>query len=160
MRLSNNFYLKEFTKSSTAIRHGLNNTPNATQIENLQVLCYNVLQPIRDEFGPFSPSSGYRSIELNDIIGGSRNSQHTRGEAADIEVSGVSNVDLYKWIVDNCEFDQVILEYYEKGDPHSGWVHVSSKNEDNRAKKTVAFKENGKTQYRNIETVEDLEKYL
>lgn len=160
MRLSNNFYLKEFTKSSTAIRHGLNNTPNATQIENLQVLCYNVLQPIRDKFGPFSPSSGYRSIELNDIIGGSRNSQHTRGEAADIEVSGVSNVDLYKWIVDNCEFDQVILEYYEKGDPNSGWVHVSSKKEDNRAKKTVAFKENGKTQYRNIETVEDLEKYL
>jgi len=160
MRLSPNFTLKEFTKSSTAIRHGLSNTPNATQIENLQVLCYNVLQPIRDEFGSFSPSSGYRSLELNDIIGGSRNSQHTKGEAADIEVSVVSNVDLYAWVIDNCEFDQVILEYYEKGDPHSGWVHVSSKKEDNRKKKTIAFRENGTTQYRNIETVEDLEKYL
>lgn len=137
MNLSPNFSLKELCKSQTAARKGLNNVPDASWekhiVENLVELAGNILQPIRENFNiPFTPSSGYRSPALNDAIGGSKTSQHSLGEAVDIEVPTVDNATLAQWIIDNLIFDQLILEFYKKGEPTSGWVHVSYKNEGNR----------------------------
>jgi len=137
MNLSPNFSLKELCKSQTAARKGLNNVPDASWekhiVENLVELAGNILQPIRENFNiPFTPSSGYRSPALNDAIGGSKTSQHSLGEAVDIEVPTVDNATLAQWIIDNLDYDQLILEFYKKGEPTSGWVHVSYKNEGNR----------------------------
>ena len=137
MNLSPNFSLKELCKSQTAARKGLNNVPDASWekhiVENLVELAGNILQPIRENFNiPFTPSSGYRSPALNDAIGGSKTSQHSLGQAVDIEVPTVDNATLAQWIIDNLIFDQLILEFYKKGEPTSGWVHVSYKNEGNR----------------------------
>ena len=94
-------------------------------------------------------NSGYRSPELNEAVRGSKTSQHCHGQAADIEVPGVANAEVAQWIVDNCEFDQVILEFYTPGIPDSGWVHVTYKNpEDNRKSVLTAMKEDGKTVYK------------
>jgi len=106
MKLSDNFSLSEFTKSQTALRNGIDNTPSEEVIENLKALCENVLQPIREYFlMPVFISSGFRCVELNHKIGSSISSQHVQGQAADIEIFGVSNKELSDWINDNCEFD-------------------------------------------------------
>lgn len=126
MKLSKHFTLQEFTKSQTATRLGLKNQPSPEHIVRLEALCENVLEPVRVFFNiPFSPSSGYRSPELCKAIGSKPTSQHARGEAVDFEVPGLSNRDVAQWIVDNLDFDQLILEFYEEGDPNSGWIHVS-----------------------------------
>lgn len=126
MRLSKNFTLVEFTKSSTAVRLGIDNTPSQEVIENLRLLVDVVLQPLADGLKkPITVNSGYRSPKLNAAIGGATNSQHVLGLAADIEVAGMSNYDLAVYIRDNLKFDQLILEFYTPGDPSSGWVHVS-----------------------------------
>lgn len=121
--LSKNFSLAELTKSQTAERKGIPNTPTADHIYNLTALCENILQPIRNEFGSFIVSSGYRSPELCEAIGSKATSQHAKGEAADFEVAGVSNYDLAKWIEENLPFDQLILECFQGG--NSGWIHCS-----------------------------------
>jgi hypothetical protein len=124
MQLSSNFSLQELTKSQTAERKGLDNTPDSTQIAALVKLCENILQPVRDHYGvPFVPSSGFRSPELCLAVGSSIKSQHAKGQAADFEVPGVSNLELAEWIRDNLEFDQLILECYSGG--NTGWVHCS-----------------------------------
>jgi len=98
---------------------------------SLRTIAQNILEPIRIVFDvPFAPSSGFRCEELNDRIGGSRTSQHCKGEAVDIELPGVSNLELARWCQDNLNFDQLILECWD-GRPDSGWVHIS-KAEDNR----------------------------
>jgi len=148
MKLSKNFTLKEFTKSQTAERRGIDNTPNDEHLENAEFLFGNVVQKVRDNFGPTTINSGYRGPELNEAVGGSKKSQHCHGQAADIEVPGVSNYEVAKWITDNCDFDQVILEFYTPGIPDSGWVHVSYKQEGNRKSILTAMKENGKTVYK------------
>jgi zinc D-Ala-D-Ala carboxypeptidase len=126
MNLSKNFTLRELTKSETAARHGLGNTPPPDAVANLKVLAEKVLQPIRDHFGrPVTVNSGYRSPEVNTQVGGSRTSDHCFGRAADIEISGVPNYELAKWISDNLKYKQLILEFYTPGVPDSGWVHVS-----------------------------------
>lgn len=135
MKLSENFYLREFTKSQTAERKGIKNIPNKNQIENLQELCENVLQPIRNEFGSFTPSSGFRCPELCIEIGSSSISQHAKGQAADFEVMGVDNKIVANWIINNLTYDQLILECYKPDEPNSGWIHVSYcswKDEQNR----------------------------
>lgn len=133
-RISCNFQFYELIKSETATRHNITNMPvydGATQ--NLVYLCRNVLQPVRDHFGPISPNSVYRCQQLERALKHRPSnwisaSQHTKGQACDIEVPGVSTVDLAYWIKDNIEFDQLILEYYDpKLGPNSGWVHVSVK---------------------------------
>lgn len=134
-KLSPHFTLGELTRSCTAARKGIDNTPSPEVVEALARLCHEILEPIRLHFGiPFSPNSGYRSPQLNREIGGSPNSQHCRGEAVDIELLGVSNYDLASWIQENLKFDQLILECYQPGEPSSGWVHVSIRPEpgDNR----------------------------
>ena len=151
MKLSENFSLKELTKSQTAVRKGINNEPGTAEIENLIHLAESVLQPVRDHFGKsVMISSGYRSPELCEAIGSSTKSQHARGEAADSEIAGVDNKELATWISKNTEFDQLILEFYNEGDPNSGWVHCSAVMEGPRKQVLKASKVEGRTKYENI----------
>jgi|TARA_B100001287_G_scaffold248764_1_gene228171 hypothetical protein len=123
MLLSKNFSLLELTKSQTAERRGIENKPTAEHIENMVALCENILQPVRDQYGSFIVSSGYRCPELCIAIGSSKDSQHAKGQAADFEVAGVSNYKLASWIEENLEFDQLILECFTGG--NTGWIHCS-----------------------------------
>ena len=150
MNLSRNFTLSELIKSDTAIRKGINNNPNAEQIEKLKGLCENILQPVRDHFGRVKVTSGFRSVELCLAIGSSANSQHAKAEAADFECPGVDNVELFDWIKNNLEPDQLILEFYTPGEPNSGWIHASYVEFQPRAQYMRAYKENGKTKYKPI----------
>jgi len=126
MKLSRNFFLNEFTRSHTATRLGLNNEPTALQVDNLQELITNVLQPLRDGLKQeVKISSGFRGVALNKAIGGSKRSQHCKGEAADID-SGSLNEIIFNYIVDNLEFDQLINEN------NFDWIHVSFKSKGNR----------------------------
>ena len=148
MKLTENFSLLELTKSQTAERKGIDNTPSPTHQENLKSLCTSILQPIRDHFNRVvSVSSGYRSEALCIAIGSKISSQHAKGEAADFEIFGVSNKELADWINENLTYDQLILEYWKEEDPNSGWVHCSYKSEGNRKQYLRAYKENGSTKY-------------
>lgn len=144
MKLSTNFTLAEFTKSQTALRLGIANTMPREHKDNAILLAKHVLQPVREHFGITVINSGYRSKQLNKAIGGSNTSQHCSGEAADIEIPGVSNLDVAKWISENLEFDQLILEFYSDSDPAAGWVHVSYTSNNNRNQVLTAESVNGK----------------
>ena len=149
MKLSKNFSLTEFTKSQTALRLDIDNTPGQEHLDNAFELFDKVVQPVRNNFGPTTINSGYRGPDLNQAVGGSTRSQHCRGEAADIEVPGVANYSLAKWIEDNLDYDQLILEFYTPGIADSGWVHVSyTQHGENRKQSLTAMKENGKTVYK------------
>ena len=150
MNLTRNFSLLELTKSDTAIRRGINNNPNAEQIEKLKLLCENILQPVRDHFGRVKVTSGFRSVDLCLAIGSSANSQHAKAEAADFECPGVDNVDLFDWIKSNLHPDQLILEFYTPGEPNSGWIHCSWIPEGRRAQFMHAYKFDGKTKYKPV----------
>ena len=148
MKLTVNFSLNELTKSQTAERKGIDNTPSAEHQGNLQSLCMHVLQPIRDHFSKVvTISSGYRSPELCTAIGSKITSQHAKGQAADFEIFGVSNKELADYINENLEYDQLILEYWKESDPNSGWVHCSYSEGNNRNLYLRAYKEDGKTKY-------------
>lgn len=148
MNLSANFTLKELTKSYTATRLGLDNTPGEAEIESLRLLCEKVLQPVRDHFGKsVTVNSGFRSPETNQATGGSKSSDHCKGQAADIEIPGVANADLAQWIMDNCDYTQLILEFYTQGIPDSGWVHASYDPDNLKKQELTAVKVAGKTQY-------------
>ena len=149
MKLSNNLSLAEMTKSSTAQRRGIDNMPTPEHMENMKVLAAKIFQPIREHFNrPILISSGYRSKALNDAIGGSQTSQHSIGEAIDIDMDGttLSNTDVFNYIKDNLEFDQLIWEF--GNDEKPDWVHVSYKaNGPQRKSILVAKKINNKTTY-------------
>ena len=148
MKLSDNFSLNELTKSQTAERKGIDNTPGPNHQENLKSLCEMILQAVRDHFAQVvSVSSGYRSPELCVAIESSTQSQHAKGEAADFEIFGVSNKELADWINENLDYDQLILEYWKESDPNSGWVHCSYTDGSNRKQYLRAYKENGSTKY-------------
>ena len=149
MNWSANFTLKELTKSDTATRLGLDNTPDDEALENLKTLCEMVLQPVRDNFGRVTVNSGYRSPESNAAVGGSKTSDHCKGMAADIEIPGVPNAELAQWIMDNLEYTQLILEFYTSGIPDSGWVHVSYDPNNLKKQELTATKVAGKTTYLN-----------
>ena len=149
MQLTQNFSLNEMIKSETALRHGLDNTPPPEVIENLRLLCEQVLQPLRTAYGRgIKVNSGYRSPDVNAAVGGSRTSDHTRGQAADIEIPGVANYDLALYISQYFNFTQLILEFYTPGIPDSGWVHVSYNPADLKKQVMTAMRENGKTVYK------------
>jgi zinc D-Ala-D-Ala carboxypeptidase len=151
MQLSTNFSLPELTKSQTAERKGIDNTPSPTHQDNLKLLCMHVLQPVRSHFNRVvSVSSGYRSEELCFAIGSKITSQHAKGQAADFEIYGLPNKELADWINETLNYDQLILEYWKEEDPNSGWVHCSYKSEGNRKQYLKAYKENGKTKYEQI----------
>jgi zinc D-Ala-D-Ala carboxypeptidase len=148
MNLTKNFTLEEMTKSETALRHDLENTPGEQEISSMKLLAEKVLQPVRDHFGKgVKVNSGFRNQDVNQKVGGSRNSDHIRGQAADIEIPGIPNAELAEWIKDNLEYNQLILEFYTPGVPDSGWVHVSYIPEANRNQVLTATKKDGKTVY-------------
>ena len=135
MKLSDHFSLWELTKSQTAIRNGIDNTPDEESIRNLKEVCTKILEPVRTHYGrPFTPSSGYRCWSLNRLLGSSDRSQHITGEAVDFEVPGISNMDVARWIINELSYDQLILEFYKEPDPNSGWVHCSYVGIKNRNK--------------------------
>ena len=148
MKLSQHFDLSEFTRSESAKREGLDNTPTAEHLENLRVLCEKVLEPIRLRFGSINISSGYRGKMLNHFIGGSVNSDHCVGRAADLDMddigTGVTNKEIFEYIKDNLEFDQLINEF------NYSWVHVGYRQGANRKQVLKAVKEKGKTVYQVI----------
>ena len=148
MNLTANFSLAEMVKSETALRHDMDNTPGEAEIENLKRLAEKVLQPVRDHYGKgVKVNSGYRHPEVNAKVGGSKTSDHCKGQAADIEIPGVPNADLAKWVAENLDFTQVILEFYTQGIPDSGWVHVSYDPANLKKQTLTAVKQNGKTVY-------------
>jgi len=150
MNLSANFTLKELTRSDTADRLDIDNQPNEEQIESLRLLCENILQPVRDHFGkPVKISSGFRCSALNQATGGSSNSDHCKGQAADIEIDGLPNPELAQWIMDNLDYTQLILEFYTQGQPNSGWVHISFDPNNLKMQELTAVKVAGKTTYLN-----------
>lgn len=134
MQLSPHFTLEALCKSDYALRVGIDNTTNDPAIiDNLRRICERILEPVREHYGAaFEPNSGYRCLTLNRAIGSPDNSQHVKGEAADIEVPGIANYELALWISRSLEFDQLILEFYTPGVPASGWVHVSLAAANNR----------------------------
>lgn len=149
MQLTKNFTLNEMTKSETALRHGLDNTPGPAEIENLRVLCEQILQPLRDAYKRgIKVNSGFRHPNVNAAVGGSKTSDHCKGQAADIEIPGVPNAELAKYIKDYFDFTQLILEFYTPGIPDSGWVHVSYDPKNLKKQVMTAMKENGKTVYK------------
>ena len=149
MHLTENFSLAEMIKSETALRHGLDNTPPPEVIENLRQLCEHVLQPLRTAYGRgIKVNSGYRSPDVNAAVGGSRTSDHCRGQAADIEIPGIPNYDLAKYIETYFYFTQLILEFYTPGIPDSGWVHVSYNPADLKRQSLTAMRENGRIVYK------------
>ena len=130
MKLTKNFSLEEMYRSETARRCGIDNKPQTEEVvENLRALCLEVLQPLRDHLGkPVVVSSGYRCKDLNKKVGGVENSQHLKGEAADIKVRDREElIDVMRYIMDETDFDQLIRE--KSGSTE--WVHVSHKRNGN-----------------------------
>jgi hypothetical protein len=147
--LTNNFSLHEMIKSEIAIRRDMDNTPHSDEVvQNLTTLCEQVLQPLRDVYNVgIKVNSGYRSPDVNAAVGGSRTSDHCKGQAADIEIPGVANADLAQYIADNFDYTQLILEFYTQGIPDSGWVHVSYDSNNLKKQVMTAVKQNGRTVY-------------
>ena len=150
MQLSEHFELAEFTRSSTAKRAGISNAPTEGHINNMKLLCEKVLEPIRTYFArPLLLSSGYRSAALNAVTpGASSSSQHCSGEAVDIDMdeTNITNAQIFNYIKDNLEFDQLIWEFGTSTNPN--WVHVSYESNGRQRKQILrAVKKNGKTAY-------------
>lgn len=150
MKLTEHFTLEEMTVSPTAKKLGLSNQPTPEHIENMRYCCEKILEPVRAHFGKaVQINSSYRSPLVNKAVGGSKTSQHVNGQAIDFEIPGIDNKNVADWVADNLEFDQVILEFYTKGDKNSGWVHASIKKEGgNRKQRLIASKsKSGGTTY-------------
>jgi len=147
MRLSKNFVLSEIIRSNTARRLNISNAPNKEHLRSLQILIRDLIQPMRDALGPIRISSGYRNPTLNRAIGGSRKSQHCKGEALDIQFwkdGKMCNEEVYKWVIkEGIEFDQMINEF------DFAWIHISLKDKGNRKQVLEAYHdEDGDTKYK------------
>jgi hypothetical protein len=148
MNLSKNFTLQELIYSDTAVRMGIDNKPNDETVENLKILCENILEPIRSHFkAPVVVSSGYRSEAVCLAVGSSSKSQHIKGQAVDFEIFGIPNKDVTDWVVQNLDYDQCILEFWNDKEPNSGWVHCSYSKDNNRKQYLNAQKLNGRVVY-------------
>lgn len=149
MQLSKNLSLAEVIRSETAKRSGISNMPTEEHIENFKKLAENVFQPIRDHFGiPIHISSGYRSKALNTAIKGSSSSQHCSGEAIDIDMdaTSITNKQVFDFIKDNLDFDQLIWEFGTDANPD--WVHVSYESTGKQRKQILkAVKKGNATTY-------------
>ena len=149
MQISKHLSLAEVSRSETAKRRGISNTPTAEHLENFKKLAENIFEPIREHFGvPIHISSGYRSKELNAAVGGSASSQHCQGEAIDIDMqdTSITNAEIFNFIKDNLNFDQMIWEF--GNDTNPDWVHVSYESTGKQRKQILkAIKSNGKTSY-------------
>ena len=146
---------KEATKSITALRLGIDNTPNGTAYNNMKTLAANVFEPLREWVGgPIKITSMYRSTELNEAIGGSNTSQHTKGQAIDIDdiYGHKTNAEMFEYIKNNLEFDQLIWEFGNEDNPD--WLHISYVDlEKNRKRILKAVRDQGKVKYINITNV-------
>jgi zinc D-Ala-D-Ala carboxypeptidase len=151
MKLSNYVSLAEVTRSDTAKRRGISNEPTPEHLENLKVIATEVFDKVREHFGvPIFISSGYRSAALNKAIGGSATSDHNLGKALDLDQdghgNGVTNADVFNFIKDNLEYDQLIWEFGSSKNPD--WVHVGYRKGKNRKQTLRAIKDaSGKTVY-------------
>jgi zinc D-Ala-D-Ala carboxypeptidase len=153
MKISQHLNLAEVTRSDSAKRHGIDNTPTAEHLENFKLLADKVFEPIREHFKvPIFISSGYRSKALNSFIGGSASSQHCKGQAIDIDMDGgngeVTNRMVFDFIKNKLDFDQLIWEFGTDFNPD--WVHVSFVKSGNRKQKLKAVRSGGKTTYQPI----------
>ena len=148
-KISKHVSYKEGVYSITAKRLGLNNDPNSFHLNNMRVIAEKVFEPLRMHVGgPIKINSFYRGPELNKAIGGSSKSQHCKGQAIDIDdtYGNMSNADMYKFIKENLDYDQMIWEFGDNNNPD--WVHVSYVSpEENRNRCLKAYKENNKTRY-------------
>jgi zinc D-Ala-D-Ala carboxypeptidase len=150
MKLSKYVSLAEVTRSDTAKRKGIDNSPTAEHLENLKVISEEVFDKVREYFGvPIFISSGYRSAALNKAIGGSATSDHNLGKALDLDQdghgNGVTNADVFNYIKSNLDFDQLIWEFGTDKNPD--WVHVGYRKGANRKQILKAVREGGKTKY-------------
>ena len=149
MNLSDNLSLAEAISSATALRKGIANKPTQQHLLNLKEVALHIFQPCREHFGkPLRVTSGYRSEELNKAIGGSSKSQHSKGEALDMQsTKGYTNKELFMFIKDHLNFDQLIGEFPDNVGEFA-WVHCSYKKEGNRGEVLIAYKDdNNKTKY-------------
>ena len=152
MKISDHITYAEAIHSNTAKRRGIDNTPNPTQVENMKLTAEKIFEPLRKFVGgPIKVNSFFRSPELNEAIGGSKTSQHCKGQAIDIDdVFGYkTNAEMYNWIKENLDFDQMIWEFGTDMNPN--WVHISYvSEEDNRNRCLKAYKDDRKTKYKII----------
>ena len=150
--ISKHISYKEATRSVTATRLGIDNTPNEYQLQNMEIIAKNVFEPLREAVGgPIKINSFMRVEKLNQAIGGSSRSQHCQGRAIDIDdtYGHWSNAKMYKYIKTNLDFDQLIWEF--GSDENPDWVHVSYVDVDSNRKRCLkAIRENGKTKYIDI----------
>ena len=147
--ISKHISYKEGIHSITAIRKGIDNEPNEEQLANMKLVAEKVFEPLRIFInGPIKVNSFFRSPDLNKAIGGSTKSQHCKGQAIDIDdtYGKATNAEMYWWIKENLDFDQMIWEFGNNDNPD--WVHVSYVSPDkNRNRCLKAYRENGKTKY-------------
>jgi zinc D-Ala-D-Ala carboxypeptidase len=150
--ISEHISKKEATFSATATRRGIDNTPGEYELQNMELIAEKVFEPLRKAVnGPIKINSFFRSEELNKAIGGSSKSQHCQGRAMDLDdtYGYMSNADMYNYIKDNLDFDQMIWEFGTEENPD--WVHVSYVDADSNRKRCLqAYKEDGKTKYKVI----------
>ena len=153
MKISEHISYKEATRSVTALRLGIDNTPNEYQLQNMEIIAKNVFEPLRKAVGgAIKINSFFRCEDLNKAIGGSSRSQHCQGRAIDIDdnYGYMSNNDMYKYIKKNLDFDQLIFEFPDDNG-NASWIHVSYVDADSNRKRCLkAIKENGKTKYIDI----------
>ena len=150
--ISKHISYKEGTNSTTAIRRGIDNTPNDEQLDNMELIANEVFEPLRMWVdGPIKINSFFRCQELNEAIGGSGRSQHCEGRAIDIDdtFGKMTNAEMYHWIKEYLDFDQMIWEFGDDDNPD--WIHVSYvSEEENRNRCLKAYREDGKTKYKVI----------
>ena len=143
---------KEGTYSSTALRRGLDNTPNEEQLECMKEIAEKLFEPLRKWVGgPIKINSFFRGLSLNTAIGGAKASQHMKGQAIDIDdtFGNATNAEMYNWIKENLDFDQIIWEFGDDKNPN--WVHISYVSpEENRNRCLLAYKKNGKSKYKEL----------
>jgi hypothetical protein len=153
MKISEHISYKEATRSVTALRLGIDNTPNEYQLQNMEIVAKNVFEPLRKAVGgAIKINSFFRCEDLNKAIGGSSRSQHCQGRAIDVDdnYGYMSNNDMYKYIKENLDFDQLIFEFPDDNG-NASWIHVSYVDADSNRKRCLkAIKENGKTKYIDI----------
>ena len=149
-KISKHISYKEGVYSTTALRRNIANNPNEEQLNNMKLIAEKIFEPLRTWVGgPIKINSFFRGADLNKAIGGSTRSQHCKGQAIDIDdtFGYKTNAEMYHYIKDNLDFDQMIWEFGDDNNPN--WVHISYvSHRPNRKKLTIAYKENGRTKYK------------
>jgi zinc D-Ala-D-Ala carboxypeptidase len=163
-RISEHISYREATRSYTALKEGIDNTPNEQQLANMKILAEKVFEPVRRHFNkPIKVESFFRSRKVNKRIGGSKNSQHLADYGAAIDIDddfgGLINADMFYYIVQSLEFDQIIWEF--GNDKRPQWIHVSYVESNNRKRISIAYKYNRKTVYKHFDdgSIEDFNKF-